>query len=77
MPSRATAPQTHGSSGGLWERIAYFALLGVPLVVPVVVFKIPFTMGPALTHNPAVIPKLFVLALFVGVALVAWAIGAV
>ena len=76
MPRGARAAAA-GRSQGLAARVAYFALLAVPALVPIVVFKVPFVAGPALTLNPAVIPKLFVFSLLMCVALAAWAIGAV
>ena len=74
--SRQSIAKAPDGSSRPWERIAYFALLAVPAVVPVVVFKTPFVAGPALTLNPAVIPKLFAFATLIGVALAAWAIDA-
>lgn len=74
MPRRTTAPTSRGSSG-LAERIAFAALLAVPVLVPIALSKPPFTTAPPLTLSVSVYPKLFAFAVAVGVALVAWATG--
>jgi hypothetical protein len=60
---------------GRAARVGWYALLGVPALVPVAVGLVPFSSA-AFSFNLFVYPKLFVLACVVGVSAIAWAAGA-
>ncbi|MDO8880211.1 MAG: O-antigen ligase family protein [Coriobacteriia bacterium] len=55
-------------------RLGWWSLLGIPILVPIVIGKLPFG-GPILSHGFWVFPRAAVLALLVLVAYGAWCIG--
>ncbi|MBE0476959.1 MAG: O-antigen ligase family protein [Coriobacteriia bacterium] len=57
----------------LEQRLAWYAILAVPALVPAVVGKLPFTGLPSLTYSFVPIPKLFVFALLVSASALMWA----
>ena len=59
------------------DRFAWYAVLALPFVVPVVVGIVPFASSGAFTENPFVYPKILALALLVAIASASWAIGVV
>lgn len=71
-PRATTAAQT-----ALEERVAWYAILALPAVVPLVIGLVPFSDPSALTQNPFIYPKIVALALIVAVAGVAWGYGVV
>lgn len=73
MPQRSS-----GSGAGqvsVFERVAWYALLALPVAVPVAVSKVPFTSMAPFAFNLFAYAKLFALGWCVGVALIAWAAG--
>jgi len=57
------------------ERIAWWALLAVPALVPVVIGIVPFSSQGPWTHNPFIYPRILTLAVLVGVAACAWSVA--
>jgi O-antigen ligase len=57
------------------ERVAWWAVLALPAVVPLVVGTVPFTSSGSYTQNPFVYPKIVAFALLVAISSASWAYG--
>ena len=57
------------------ERIAWWALLAIPALVPVVIGIVPFASQGPWTQNPFIYPRMLALALLMAAASVSWALG--
>jgi len=74
-PRTKASPAVGSTATNVWERVAWWALLAVPVAVPTAVAKIPFSGAAPWAFNLFVYPKIFALAWLVGISALAWVTG--